>query len=138
MDLSLLRIWLHICVFMSRARRILLNLICLFAPEITLYIVQNLNKHKYNATVKEDSDINDHITLFFYLYPHNCNELAKYIKFIYKYHPFYSWRSYDITITVTRDNANLLVFNPISKTDMTTNQILTFGLIEFDDKNNEN
>ena len=86
----------------------------------------------YSATVKEDPDMDDHITLFFYLYPHNCIEIIKYIKFIYKWHPFYKWQAPDFTIRLIKDDKEL-IFNPFTKVNLVTGQKLLFGLIEFDD-----
>lgn len=129
----LVTLWLNFCIFMRNTWRAVLLTLCLLCPETLLYLmrVSHDDNNSYYASVKEDNELDDHVSLFFYLFPHNCTELSNYIKFIYRYHPFYKWRSHEFTITVTRGDS-IMTINPFTKVNVETDKKLMFGLIEFE------
>lgn len=132
MDLSTIMLaWISICLFMRKLWNYCLLWLCLLVPELLLFMFEYYySDNFYDASVKEDCDMDTYITLFFYLFPHNCNELTKYIKFIYKWHPFYKWHSHEFTICLKTTDEKQLIFNPFNKVNIVTGEKLLFGLIE--------
>ena len=121
-------LWLNFCLFTRKVWRSILMALCILCPEALLYLMKIIthDNNLYHVSIEEDKEMEDHIALFFYLFPHNCAELANYIKFIYKYHLFYKWRSHEFTIAVTRGETTI-VFNPFTKVNIETSKKLMFG-----------
>lgn len=131
---ALLNAWLYLCGLYVYFKQRTLYALCLFAPDVLLLIMRfgKYDDQQYYAFITEDPEMDVNMALFFYLFPHSCNEVGKYIKFIYKYHFFYKWRAPTCTVKVIHGDKQL-VFNPFSKLNLETNKPIPFGLLPLKD-----